>query len=128
MTNLAWTAAEFFQWSYGRNLSVNWLNDPRPYRACFGKTEGLNSVLLGAEENLNFNLHNLGEDWVLGTHNELKVFEDFLDLVIHEFGHVQGAKHYTKEFYEELSKVGGSIAMYLGIEGLPDWYQGGEEK
>lgn len=109
MVALTEYAKELHREVHGKAPSVRWLNDPRSYRACY------------SSNSLTFNYNNLGKNWVERTHTERWYFQDYIDLLIHEFSHFGGAKHYDKIFYEACTKNGAKIALYLAANGTPDW-------
>lgn len=109
MVNLTKYAKVLHRMVHGKEPTVRWLNDDRSYRACYSSNK------------LTFNYHALGKKWTERTHDERWYFQDYIDLLIHEFSHFGGAKHYDRQFYINCTKNGAKIAVYLAEKGLPDW-------
>tara|TARA_X000000950_G_scaffold259444_1_gene327830 strand:- start:5257 stop:6747 length:1491 start_codon:yes stop_codon:yes gene_type:complete len=116
MVNLTEYARELHQMVHGKVPSVRWLKDDRSYRACY------------SDNRLTFNYNNLGKKWIERTHDERWYFQDYIDLLIHEFSHHGGAKHYDRQFYINCTENGAKVATYMGFYSFPDWYEGEEKK
>lgn len=109
MVNLTEYAKELHQMVHGMVPMVQWLKDDRSYRACYSSNK------------LTFNYNNLGKKWIERTQDEREYFQDYIDLLIHEFSHYGGAKHYDRVFYMNCTENGAKIALYMAANGTPDW-------
>lgn len=77
-------------------ITITFANDRGwPFRATFGKSR-----------NLVLNVGSLGVDWFDLATNRV----DILDLLIHEFGHHDGANHLEERYWRNLTLIGALVA------------------
>jgi len=108
MEDLANFSQCLFSALFSERLSVQFLNDPRGYEACF------------SSNNLSFNYRALRASKV----NDWKKHKvEFLDLIIHEFAHRFGDSHFSEKYWRATTKIGAQTAHLLTTHRkLNEWW------
>jgi hypothetical protein len=83
-----------------------WIDSTNNFSMCCGPMKGSSGNSIG----YHVNVRALGVSWFDGFAMNRA---DMVDLMIHELGHYDGALHLTDQYYDNLTKIGGKLAVAI---------------
>ncbi len=83
-----------------------WINSTNNFSMCCGPMKGSSDKSIS----YHVNVRALGVSWFDGFAMSRA---DMVDLTIHELGHYDGAPHLTDQYYDNLTKIGGKLAVAI---------------